>query len=110
MAERSQRAARYSLPLPLRWRVLGSPEWSSGETRNISGSGVLFVADREYVAGTQVELRMPLEVGGRRYAGEIAARGRIVRTAPATTTMSGPAIAAKFEEYKIVPQSFGEPE
>lgn len=104
MVEMRPRAERFPLPLPLRWRILGTTDWSSGQSQNISGSGILFAAGCECAVGTQLELRLALAASGKSYPGEIAARAQIVRIEP-QSAVTGPALAARFEEHRIVPRS-----
>lgn len=51
-----ERAARHALQLPLRYRVQGKEEWSSGETLNLSESGVLFSSDQVLEINDKVEI------------------------------------------------------
>jgi hypothetical protein len=77
-----RRAPRFALDVPLRYRAVGERDWSSGQSANISRSGVLFRADRALPLETPVELAFKLPV---KLLGELAARvvcsGEIVRAA-----------------------------
>lgn len=50
------RAMRHDLRIPLRYRMPGQDEWSSGETINISQSGMLFSSNQ------MIELDSTLEI------------------------------------------------
>ncbi|HWZ45551.1 MAG TPA: PilZ domain-containing protein [Candidatus Saccharimonadales bacterium] len=51
-----ERAVRYALHLPLRYRVEGEEKWMPGETLNLSESGVLFSSDQMLEVATKVEI------------------------------------------------------
>ena len=50
------RALRHELQLPLRYRVAGQKDWSTGETLNLSESGLLFSSDDILEINTRVEI------------------------------------------------------
>ena len=107
MAEWRQRAERFLLPLPLRYRISGASEWSRGRARNISGSGLLFGVARELPVGTQLEMHVAMEAGGRSYPSEIIARAQVVRIV-APQSSSSVALAASFETYQMFPRAIGQ--
>jgi PilZ domain-containing protein len=43
---KSGRAARHELHIPLRYRLEGQEDWAAGEAINMSESGLLFTSDR----------------------------------------------------------------
>lgn len=51
-----ERATRYPLQIPLRYRVSGNKKWSAGETVNLSKSGVLFSSEELLEVNTIVEI------------------------------------------------------
>jgi len=50
------RAVRHELRLPLRYRREGQQEWTTGETINVSESGLLFTADELLEVDARVEI------------------------------------------------------
>jgi hypothetical protein len=50
------RAARHDLRLPIRYRLAGQTDWHSGETINISKSGVLFSSNQLLELDAQLEI------------------------------------------------------
>lgn len=115
MAEWRQRAERFFLPLPLRYRTSGASNWLTGQTHNISGSGILFGADHELPVGTEIEMHLAMEAFGKSYPSQIAAQARIVRiVAPQRVSKirlaqsSGVALAARFETHQILPRQLGQ--
>jgi len=95
------RAQRFQLHLPLRYRRLGEKEWHTGQTQNISRSGMLFQADELLQPSSQLEINLvlPAEIAGLSET-EVVCRGEVVRTIEGEegTTMS-PALAARILQY-----------
>jgi hypothetical protein len=108
MAEWQQRAIRFPLPLPLRYRISQASDWLSGRTENISGSGLVFAADREWPLGTEIEFLIALEADGGSYPSEVRARGQIVRILAPVSQSAGAAMAVKFARYEVVPRQVGQ--
>jgi hypothetical protein len=50
------RAERLELRLPLRYRLRGQDDWSSGETVNVSETGLLFSSDNALEVDTRLEI------------------------------------------------------
>ena len=57
----TQRAERHALRIPLRYRLEGQKEWSSGETINMSETGVLFASGTMLDVDTRVEITFQTE-------------------------------------------------
>lgn len=74
------RAPRFTIQLPLRFRILGESEWVPATTDNISRSGVLFRTDRRVSPKAQIELHLllPVEITGDSIV-EVVCRGEVVR-------------------------------
>src|SRR5215470_20008618 len=51
-----ERAERYSLQIPMRYRVSGNKKWAAGETLNLSESGVLFSSEELLEVNTILEI------------------------------------------------------
>jgi two-component system cell cycle sensor histidine kinase/response regulator CckA len=94
------RAQRFNLHLPLKYRLLGEPDWREGTTENISRSGMLFRADETIAPSAQLEINLvlPPEIAGLSQA-EVVCRGEVVRTVKSDTPSVSPALAAKILQY-----------
>jgi hypothetical protein len=53
---RVERATRHELRLPLRYRLDGQENWRTGETINISTSGILFYSSEILEVDSRVEI------------------------------------------------------
>lgn len=97
-AEIVDRAARFVLNLPMRYRRKGEDDWTTGKTVNVSRSGVLFAADENPLPGTALE--MWLEMSGENPAcAAIFCTGMVVRHDDEQR------VAARFQEYQLVAQN-----
>ena len=88
------RAPRYGVELPVRYRGVGATEWHDGTTKNLSESGVLF-----RTAGPQPpekSLVIVFDVG----EVSVGCRGEVVRTAKLDEQW---AIAARFGDCYLTP-------
>ncbi len=100
------RARRYGLPLPLQYRVGASAEWQPGEVRNISHSGVLFVAERAVAPDTEIEMLIDMNVAASAgvaaaEAGRLLCRGRVVRVVAGKGREHEPAMAATIADFRF---------
>ncbi len=100
--EGAARAPRFTIQLPLRFRILGESEWVPATTENISRSGVLFRTDRRVSSNAQIELQLilPVEITGDSSV-EVACRGEVVRMIDAAAALP-PGLAAKILKYKFL--------
>ena len=73
-----ERAQRYAIALPMRYRLVGEEAWAAGTTVDISRSGVLFEGERsvDREAAIELVLTMPVEVAD---GARVVARGVVVR-------------------------------
>jgi signal transduction histidine kinase len=100
---RRARARRFSMRVPLRYRGIGTWEWSTGETENISCSGVLFRCQEhlEDRARVEVVLEMPAELSGG--AGlDLLCAGYVVRGAQPGVPVSGGTVAVAFKDFRLL--------
>src|SRR3954467_2427885 len=56
-------APRFSLALPVRFRLAGQDFWQTAKTRNLSSSGVLFRGRHLLPPGTMMDLEIELSDG-----------------------------------------------
>ncbi|HYN15432.1 MAG TPA: response regulator [Terriglobales bacterium] len=94
------RAPRFTLQLPVHYRLAGDTLWRHGTTENISRSGVLFRTDQPLEPNARLELsvELPTDVFGMA-ATEILCRGEIVRQADSAVEGMPPALAARILDY-----------
>ena len=55
-APQPERAVRYALKVPMRYRISGTKKWAAGETINMSRSGVLFSTEELLELNTILEI------------------------------------------------------
>src|SRR5579872_4495964 len=96
------RAQRFQLHLPLKYRRLDEEKWHSGETRNISRSGLLFQAEDLLQPNVVLEINLvlPAEIAGLSPT-EVVCRGEVVRTVATAGEEMPPALAAKILQYRF---------
>lgn len=95
------RAQRFQLQLPLKYRRLDEQTWHTGETKNISRSGLLFEAEDVLQPNVVLEINLvlPAEIAGLSPT-EVICKGEVVRTErPSGERM--PALAAKILQYQF---------
>jgi len=95
-----QRAPRFTLQLPVHYRLAGDTLWRHGTTENISRSGVLFRTDQPLEPNARLEfsVELPTDVFGMA-ATEILCRGEIVRQAAPAGEDMPPVLAARILDY-----------
>jgi PAS domain S-box-containing protein len=96
----SSRAQRFQLHLPLKYRRLDEEKWHSGETKNISRSGLLFQAEDPLQPNVilEINLVLPAEIAGLSPT-EVICKGEVVRTVESNGEKMPPALAAKILQY-----------
>ena len=92
-----ERAQRYAITLPMRYRRVGEETWAAGTTVDISRSGVLFEGERsvDREAAIELVLTMPVEVAD-------GARGVVVRAAAQSAADARRTFAATIADYTFV--------
>ena len=101
--EPSGPAPRFTVHLPMRYRLAGEEQWFAGALENVSRSGLLFHADQALPAHAQIEitLALPLELAGRQ-APEVLCKAEVVRLAKAKERVPAPAFAARILDYSLL--------
>jgi hypothetical protein len=98
----SDRAERFAIHLPVRYREPHSPGWFEGETENISSSGVLFRTDGPLRPKTTVEMRLALPVAIKDEGPcEIVCKGAIVRMEQNAMRGTPLALAVAIQHYRF---------
>jgi hypothetical protein len=96
------RAPRFTLQLPVHYRLRGESQWRCGTTENISRSGVLFRTEQplEPHAHLEFSVELPTEIFGMA-ATEIICRGEIVRQVASGAEDVNPGLAARILDYQF---------
>lgn len=96
------RADRYKLKAPIRYRRSGHMGWRNGTTVNLSKSGVLFLADDAIPAGTAIEVVITLpQKGANNEPKTLAASALVASERHAEKGEKGHRIAAKILNYAL---------
>jgi signal transduction histidine kinase len=105
---KSVRLRRFPLHLPLQYRPAGGVEWFTGESENVSCSGVRFRGRVRMEPLTPVQVRIPLpqEIVGEGAA--ILLCGGYIVSAAADRQATEADMAAAFVEYRLQRQLGGE--
>jgi hypothetical protein len=95
-----ERAFRFGLRLPLRYRSKAGTQWREGRTENISRSGVLFRTDDVLDVDTRLEMNFVLPVGSNPPL--IVCRGHVVRTVLPKGREAMPGFAVTIAAFRFV--------
>lgn len=97
------RAQRFPLATPFRYRTLGETGWKAGVTVNLSRSGVLFAAEDPVHPGMAIEMWFTLPPAADNATGaQVVGSGFIVRADEASEP---PRLAARFHHYTMARSS-----
>ena|GEM_PF-5331913 len=98
-----QRAQRFAIRTPLRYRTGGEGEWQQGMIVNISQSGVLFQTGQETGSNPAVEMRFSLSTGKLgEPAVQVVCRGKIVRAEIEAGSTKVRGLAARIIKFHFV--------
>jgi hypothetical protein len=98
----SNRAERFPIHIPVRYREPRGLVWFEGKTENISRSGVLFRTESVLSPKTTVEMRLALPVVIKNEAPcEILCKGVVVRTEQSNIRGAPPALAVTIRHYRF---------
>jgi len=100
----SERAQRFPIHLPVRYRIPHSSEWIDACTENVSRSGVVFRTDRAFESNTSVDLRLQLPPtdNNEGVRGEIACKGDVVRVEKRDPSELTQTVAVAFRNYRFM--------
>lgn len=98
-----QRAQRFAVEIPIRYREKGNTDWQEGTTVNISASGILFRSKQSWRPQTvlDVALTLPVAISGESPA-EIGCQGHVVRKATASGNSKTLLLAVSIARYRFV--------
>ena len=98
----SQRAQRFEIKVPVRYREQNQEKWHEGRTENISQSGLLFRAPEPLGADTLIELNFALPDAKEGEPGaQVLCDGKTIRTILPATSDEAPGVAVKILNYKL---------
>ena len=98
----SQRAQRFEIKVPVRYREQNQEKWHEGRTENISQSGLLFRAPEPLGSDTLIELNFALPTGtGGAPGATVLCDGKTIRTILPATSDESPGVAVKILNYKL---------
>ena len=98
------RAERFTIDIPVSFRVTGEEQWQKGQIVNLSESGLLFDSHTPLEPQTPLELLFspPIQVGP-------IAPGKVICVGEVVRTSEGPVVGARFEECRVVQERPGQP-
>ena len=105
--EEKREFVRYSLELLVRVRWTdpsGDEKEETATTRSISSAGALMVCPSKITTGSAVdlEIELPINIGGRVAKSCVAASGRVVRNIPLTEPVQGYGYAVTFDRCRFL--------
>jgi hypothetical protein len=89
-------SARFAVQTALKYRLTGESEWHSGDSINMSGSGLLFHCDHLLQPGQEIEIYIPVAFTPAPVFPLRIARAYVVRAMPATAENHRHAMAVQF--------------
>jgi hypothetical protein len=99
------RAQRARLASPIRYRRKTEGQWHSGETVDISGSGLLFLSEAPLELGTELEVLLRVKPeAAENHLLELVCQGRVVRRVLANWPEVRPATAIRIFHCQVVPK------
>jgi hypothetical protein len=97
-----QRAQRFEIKVPVKYREKSQGDWREGHTENISQSGLLFRVPEPLDPETLIELNFALPTGKEgETGGTVLCDGRTIRTILPATSDETPGVAVKILNYKL---------
>ncbi|HLY62435.1 MAG TPA: PilZ domain-containing protein [Terriglobia bacterium] len=98
----SQRAQRFPIKVPMRYRKDQEKDWAEGRTENISQSGLLFQAPEPLNPDTMVQICFSLPDTAEGESGAtVLCEGRTIRTILPPSSDESPCVAVKLLDYKL---------
>src|SRR5438132_348894 len=97
-----KRARRFAIKVAVQYRIRGERQWRTGITKNMSASGVLFLAEQIEQPSTNIEmiLVLPSELSQEPGA-QLICHGSIVRALEPADSRSLPALASTISHYRF---------
>ena len=100
----NRQSERFPIRVQVRYRAFGENDWHLGTTENISAAGVFFRSNESAELHKHVELDFVLRSGQNESIGtRVVCLGEIVRTEMQTEARGLCILAAKIEDYRLLP-------
>ena len=97
-----ERAQRFAVELPVKYRESGAANWRRGATLNMSTSGVLFRAEEPLPPRTRIEMELTLPAAlPDSPRAEIKVRGTVVRRSLQAEGNAAPVLGASIQSYRL---------
>jgi hypothetical protein len=99
------RAKRFEIEVPVMYRAKGESEWRTGKSKNISRTGVMFVAEDSIPVGTELEIHIVLngmaapQPEAEPATTPVACKGEVVRNVLVPWPEVFPTIGARFSDH-----------
>lgn len=95
------RPQRFSLRLPVQYRMAGETEWHSATTENLSSGGALIASEASTVPATSLEVVISLPPTGFDLGGFLVGRGRVLRSSSPTSPTGVSRFAIGVTRYRL---------
>jgi hypothetical protein len=100
----NRQSERFPIRVQVRYRAFGENDWHLGTTENISAAGVFFRSKQSAELHKHVELDFVLRSGQNEpYGTRVVCLGEIVRTEIQIESRGLCILAAKIEDYRLLP-------
>jgi hypothetical protein len=99
----SERAQRFPIHIPIRYRTPRSPDWFVACTENVSRSGVVFRTERVFAPATTLDIRLELPPTDHNdgVRGEIVCKGEVVRVDQSDDGGIPQTVAVAIRQYRL---------
>jgi len=105
---KKDRARRFDIEAPILFRGKGEIEWRKGKSKNISRTGVMFIAEDPIPVGTEIEIHIVLNATVQAAEPEneskgvpVNCKGEVVRNVLVPWPEVFPTIGARFDNYRF---------
>jgi hypothetical protein len=98
-----RRGQRFTLHLPVRYRMAGEADWHVGTTENVSRSGVMIRAEETPAPNSSVVVVISLPSVGSASSGCLLGRGHVVRSVGPCPPTGESAFAVTVACYRLEP-------
>src|SRR5687768_7311556 len=99
--QRSGRAQRFALALPIVFRRLGDAEWHTGTTENLSDSGAVICTDSPFMPPSIVDFVIALPSTALHTGGCLTGQAEVVRSFTLLAEPHESVFAVRFSECRL---------
>ena len=98
----SDRAQRFAIHVPVRYRLPPSPDWFVARTENVSRSGILFPTECIFEPATPLDVRFELPLSDKDGVhAEVVCKGEVVRVEQTYPGGISPTMAVAIHNYRL---------